>query len=210
MLTNNFYTYMKVAGIGCKASFTKPSTPFQITDIENKKYYILNSSDDDNFIPDIFPYAMGYARVSLSYPNNICDNSPNYYSQCVMMGRDATKATAADYKLNDVITSGIAFTYTRNPVVEYSEELDEHFCGVRFSIAINCTSEEGMTIGEIGLIKYCSVSTYNHEVEHKSFVSKYVLLERTTFETPIVLEYQNTCVIDYTIMNKISLAKLGQ
>lgn len=208
MLTNNFYTYMKAFGIMSMYNFSKPSTPFQITDFENKKYYIPMCVSSCIYNESI-PYNMSNARVSLSYPKNLYFDS-SYYSQCVMMGRDATKATAADYKLNDVITSGIAFTYTRKPVVEYSEELDEHFCGVRFSIAINCISEEGMTIGEIGLIKYCSVSTYNHEVEHSSFVSKYVLLERTSFETPIVLEYQNTCVIDYTIMNKISLAKLGQ
>lgn len=180
MLTNNFYTLFK--GFGFSTGSTHENLFMTAYNGAKNKFY---------------PFSL--------YTDYFCFNkmSPqiksigNSYNCCgIYFGKDNTTATPEDYCLKSHIASGLQCTLVNKTAFEYSEELDEYFNGYTKSISISCTISSGMTIGEIGWFGYIDDYIY--------------LLDRTVFETPIVLEYQNTCVIDYTIMNKISLAKLGQ
>lgn len=198
MLTNNFYLYMKTFGFLSHGTKIDEQTTIKTNmHLYNGNYVTLKV-----FSGFAYKYNDYYARGFDSAGVYIGSVATNLNANGIYLGKDNTPATRDDYKLNNIITSGIQVTTIGKYVVEKNVELDEEFFGFTRSISISCTESAGITIGEIGW-----VNTFQYESGSKYYS---LLLDRTTFETPIVLEYQNTCVIDYTIMNKISLAKLGQ
>lgn len=203
MLTNNFYLYMKVFGLLHHGKKIDEQTTIKTNmRLYNGNYVPLDIFGGFSYLYETSRYSpIGFDGAQIRIGQVPTDSTCN----CIYLGKDNTPATRDDYKLNNIISSGIQVTTTSKYVVEKNEELDEEFFGFKRSISVSCTASDGITIGEVGW-----AYTFRYDATYSNNKYYSLLLDRTTFETPIVLEYQNTCVIDYTIMNRVSLAKLGQ
>lgn len=144
--------------------------------------------------------------VLVAYDGTVCD--AGYYQQLtnettfhelnivrtsakgsgVTIGAGTTPATADDYKLESIITSGFSFTYPNSAALSTDES------GVSYSASYGITNTEDtpLVISEIGLTGYVFSGTDSSQ-------RKYVLLDRTVLEEPITINRGETKQLTYTI-----------
>ena len=119
-----------------------------------------------------FPEHMFFRHTSATFSN----------TNGICLGSGTTPATVNDYNLESRITSGLSAS-----VAQSNDENNDPV----YIIAITNTSNEAITIAEVGMIGQLYQGTNNS--------STMVLYERTVLDTPITIEAGGIGQVTYTI-----------
>lgn len=165
---------------------TRYNVPVAPYDASGTVYYAAayNMKDDTSRWP-ICKYA----------PSVIGNPSSATYS-AICIGSGTTAPTDTDYDLAERLTSGWSAS------INCSNTEDENENPViKYAISLSNTSSSAITIGEIGLFGKCTavpvLGGSGGMVGVKT--NARILIDRTVFETPIVLAAGSTTIIDYVI-----------
>lgn len=166
MLTNNFYRVMATV-------MTASSTP--------TAYYIK--------LPDGTTQTCAFNTAKSPNPlrsgSLVTDlGSAGYATWGYCLGRGSTPATKEDYKLEDMITSGLSQIAS-----SFANQWDDTGVENVWSYTLKNTSDADIEIFEIG--KIGSHSAGRTEL--------YTLIDRTVLDTPIIIPAGETKVLSYTI-----------
>ena len=113
----------------------------------------------------------------------------NYYGSGFVIGSGSTQPTEYDYKLEQMITSGFS-----SAVLAFDQSDANGNPGAKFQFTITNTSNEPITISEIGTLGYCNqVSNGN-----------VLLVDRTLLNTPITIQPGDFAIIVYELYVDIS------
>lgn len=112
------------------------------------------------------------------------------YNSYIVLGRGRTPATVNDYKLENMITSGLSATV--------SNSVDENGDCTQ-KLVITNTSSGDITIGEIGL----SAPFYRSTISSDRGMA---LMDRTVLDEPVTIPAGGIGMIDYTIKIPIPTA----
>lgn len=134
-------------------------------------------------------YAGWYNTSSSSFANTITfrDAAVRFATgtgnEGIVLGSGRTPATIDDYKLESMITSGLSASATRS----YDEDNDTIYV-----LTITNTSNEDITIGEIGCVGIVHIGENNSG-------TKYVLTERTVLDSPVTIPAGGIGKVEYRI-----------
>lgn len=105
----------------------------------------------------------------------------------IYFGTGSTPATINDYKLNNLITSGLSSVYT---TVSVAKEAEGRYaiCG---QYTLQNTSNEPISISEIGVVTGFDTSS--------SGATAYVLMERTVLGEPITIDPGKAKTVTYKL-----------
>lgn len=173
MFTQNFIEYTKMWFLGGTSSyqFTSPAGS------------TVNVTPSNNLMDNSLGYIMQLGQ---------CKNIPvepetmSYNSAGVYFGQGTTPAKLEDKTLEIPVTNGLSIT---NP----AQVTSENDAGIyRFNAVFNVknTSEEDITISEVGLFKQLKTSSSS---------GYHFLMERTVLEEPIILNPNTSKLISYQI-----------
>ena len=126
----------------------------------------------------------------LDVKTNIAILNTNIVSTAIKFGSGTTPATEDDYNLETEI-SGITGTSTE------TIKNDNGSIKREFLLTLTNGNDSSVTINEIGL--FSSMNGYTSATSTSSPSSKDIMIERTVFETPVVIEAGGNAVIKYSI-----------
>jgi len=115
-------------------------------------------------------------------------------SSSFVVGSGNTAPSADDYRLDNMITSGISAS---SSTIACSRSFSNNVYTVTWNIPITNTSNEDITIKEIGLAGPAYSSTVINA--STSTAVRPVLLDRTLLSTPITIPPSETATITYTL-----------
>lgn len=173
MFTNNMVNFMKGAALdGGSSSYV------QITDCNGRSV----STNIANILCG-FLYYMDTARCRTqptSYASSILNSYPGVY-----FGTGSTPANKADYKLENLLTSGLSITDGTRQYIDEGNGVHSYYV----TFAVKNTTEAEINIYEIGLFSPIPAS------------SKYycTLMERTVLTEPITIAPGATKLVTYKI-----------
>ena len=116
----------------------------------------------------------------------------------ISVGSGGTEPTEEDYALENPITSGITGTVTATKIG--CESPGKSF--IEYSITITNTSGAQMTIREIGYTQPTQGTTRPGQTVSQNQALRYVLLDRTVLDEPLVLEAGDAGIITYKLMTQ--------
>ncbi|MBO7211322.1 MAG: hypothetical protein J6V44_10020 [Methanobrevibacter sp.] len=113
----------------------------------------------------------------------------------IVIGKGTTPPTKDDIALEDIITSGVTVTVT---LVD-SKTVTPGYPQIEFNLTVTNTSNEEITISEIGYQQLIYVGSGPTAVYSSSPPAAICLFDRTVFETPITIQSGDAGVIEYTL-----------
>lgn len=114
----------------------------------------------------------------------------------ISIGKGSRPATVDDFQLEDTITSGVNIIITSTKYGVINEAPYK-----KFEITVTNTGNEALTISEIGY-KSKSRAIINPGTNGNTASDGAFLVERTVFDTPIVIQAGDAGVITYTLGTK--------
>lgn len=182
MFTNNYIAYRH------NKFFNTYKSSASMNGVYGKDYKSVYGSTVTAYNQAAIDLDIGYAMAYIKFSEMPTATSSS--GSCgVLIGSGSTPATREDYKLESQITSGISALNTYSvPVIAVDEN---GVCTVSTSFALKNTTEEDITIREIGVYAWVNTSSgsaYAH-----------ILLERTVLDQPITIKPGLAKVLTYKI-----------
>lgn len=112
----------------------------------------------------------------------------------IVLGTGTTEPTEDDYRLENIITSGLTGSFTTNSGVEDGSPYGD------INLTLQNTSNAAITITEIGIIR-----SYNDATSFgaTSGSSHRYLMDRTVLAEPVTIAAGATAIITYTLKTEV-------
>ena len=165
MLTTNFYVMQAVEATQ-RSIYKKATTPEGVA-------VDVVATGGNTYYPRILPTSGGVVF--------------SYNSLGVVVGSGNAPATKADYKLENIITSGLKSVSSTNA----TDALDNGVENIK-AIILQNTTETDITISEVGLIGMC------YSGSGDSYY-KYLMVDRTVLDVPVTIPAGESKAISYSI-----------
>ena len=175
MITNSYRKILACLLSGHGAAYTH----VPITDALGATVYIGGTSTIGN-------------NTGLTAPTTtpILTNTATSYG--IKFGSGTTAATASDYELESLITSGASIT--RTDADTFLDNDGNPYVVLRYTVT-NTSSSADLTIAEVGSFQQFAVAT----TEGGTTAKRAVMVDRTLLDTPLVITPQNAAVVTYTL-----------
>lgn len=175
MILNNFWKCMKALHCSTDISFLNI---IQANGEVQKGFY---------FSKQVF------APFNLNGVSLLLDEKTSYYTagtHRIGFGTGTTAVTEDDYKLENIITSGIELASTNTASTTVTEEDGVLKKIINYSAVYKNTSGDTLTISEMGLYSGLAYGTSGYYYP--------TLIYRHVFDEPIVVEASNTFTIEFS------------
>lgn len=187
MLNNNFKQWLKTV---CTVGNSMPNATNMpvVKDTYGNNRTLLGVATIDSSRGNVAPISFGFFEPSLE----LDATDPGG----IILGSGTTPVSRSDYALESMITRGLQFLISE--VVGLSEDSGNPY--ITKVIVCTCTSNSPITIAEIGF--YCTMVCQNGA---NSYTNACVLFDRTLLSSPITLNKNESCTINYTMVNQFDV-----